>query len=100
MRIKQLTMAIAFSTFLLFGCSKIKRVSGEEFIKEYNLRDAQTMYSAEYLGEKDGKVYMKKRSMSTISSDKWSEKILYTEIKNLAASIKEELLSLDKKYND
>jgi hypothetical protein len=70
----------------LTGCQETKHVTGPEFRREYDLRNAQTMVSAEYLGEKDGKVYLKRRTMSLVAQSKWNEEIWFTETNHLEAA--------------
>jgi len=67
----------------LVGCDNAKHVTGPEFQREYELRNAQTMVASEYLGEQDGKVYLVRKTMSLVSKDKWNEEIWYTEADNL-----------------
>ena len=64
---------------VLVGCSsEPKRVSGVEFQECYRLGTG-TMHIYKYIGEKDGKFYLRHKSMSLINKRKWNEKILYTE---------------------
>ncbi len=43
------------------------------------------MVCSEYLGEKDGKVFLKRKTMSLVSKDRWNEEVWFTET-NKAAS--------------
>ena len=64
---------------LLVGCgSNPKRVSGVEF-QDCFRSGTGSMHIYEYIGEKDGKFYLRHKSMSLINKRKWNEKILYTE---------------------
>ena len=64
---------------VLLGCgSNPKRVSGPEF-QDCFRSGTGSMHIYEYIGEKDGKFYLRHLSMSLISKRKWNEKILYTE---------------------
>jgi len=76
---------------LLSGCNEPKHVPGTDFKREYELRNAQTMVSSEFLGEKDGKVFLRRMTMSLINKKKWNEEIWYTETNNLDATFLEKL---------
>jgi hypothetical protein len=76
---------------LLSGCNKPKQVPGTDFKREYELRDAQTMVSSEFLGEKDGKVFLRRKTMSLVNKKKWNEEIWYTETNNLDATFLQKL---------
>ena len=76
---------------LLSGCNEPKQVSGADFQHELDLRNAQTMVASEYLGEKDGKVFLRRKTMSLIDQKKWSEEIWFTEKNNLDDSFIERL---------
>ena len=79
-----LLVIVLVVTFGLTGCEeKPKRVSGSQFQQEYALRDQQTMHVAKYLGERDGKAYLLKKSMSVFDQRKWNEQLLYTEVGGL-----------------
>jgi hypothetical protein len=78
-----------FSLLLLVsltGCDKPKHVSGPEFRRDYELRHAQTMVASEYAGEQDGKVFLKRRTMSLVDQKRWNEEIWFTETNNLDAA--------------
>jgi hypothetical protein len=76
---------------LLSGCNEPKQVTGTDFKQEYELRNAQTMVSSEFLGEKDGKVFLRRKTMSLVNKKKWNEEIWYTETNNLHATFLEKL---------
>lgn len=76
---------------LLAGCNKPKQVSGADFKREYELRNAQTMVASEYLGEKDGKVFLRRRTMSLVNKNKWNEEIWFAETGNLDEAFLAEL---------
>lgn len=44
------------------------------------------MVASEYLGERDGKVFLKRRTMSLVSQERWNEEIWFTETNNLDAA--------------
>ena len=75
----------------LVGCDKTKHVSGSEFKREFELRNAQTMVASEYLGERDGKVFLMRKTMSLTSKDKWNEEVWFTEADNLDPAFLQEL---------
>ena len=76
---------------VLVGCSnEPKRVSGAEFQECYRLGTG-SMHIYEYIGEKDGKFYLRHLSMPLISKRKWNEKILYTEDSELDATFLKQL---------
>ena len=76
---------------LLAGCNEPKQVSGTDFKREYELRNAQTMVSSEYLGEKEGKLFLRRKTMSLVNKKKWNEEIWFTETNNLDAAFLTEL---------
>ena len=76
---------------LLSGCNEPKQVSGADFQHELDLRNAQTMVASEYIGEKNGKVYLRRRAMNPINPKKWNEEVWFTEKNNLDASFIERL---------
>ena len=71
----------------LTGCNGPKHVTGAEFKREFDLRHAQTMVSSEYLGEKDGKVFLKRKTMSLVNQKKWNEEVWFTETNNLERTL-------------
>ena len=72
---------------LLIGCAtglaEPAHVSVKEFESQFRLGHNQTMKDSEYLGQKDGRGYLRIRSMSLIDPKKWSEKIVYVELSEL-----------------
>ena len=87
------------SMLVLCSCSNIHDVSGKEFEKEYaNSRILHTMYGYEYLGEKKGKVYLKKTSVSSSSYGKWQDEIFVADIDDLSPKTRIELKSKNKTY--
>jgi hypothetical protein len=81
---------LLLSLALLSGCNKPKHVSGAEFKREFDLRNAQTMVWSEYLGEKEGKVFMLRKTMPLVGS-KWREEVWFTETNNLDSAFLEQL---------
>ena len=83
---------------VLVGCSsEPKRVSGAEFQEYYRL-GTSPMHIYEYIGEKDGKFYLRHKSMSLINKRKWNEKILYTEDSELNPTFLEQLRKQSKEF--
>ena len=83
---------------LLVGCSSEPRqVSGVEFQEYYRLGTG-TMHIYKYIGEKDGKFYLRHKSMSLINKRKWNEKILYTEDSELNPTFLEQLRKQSKEF--
>ena len=81
---------------LLIGCgSNPKRVSGAEF-QDCFRSGTGSMHIYEYIGEKDGKFYIRQLSMSLISKRKWNEKILYTEDSELDETFLKQLRNQSK----
>jgi len=81
----------------LFGCDKYQRISGSEFQKQFQLRNMQTLYVGEYLGKKDGKAFMRIRSLSSITSET-KETIVYSYVNELEAVFRDELLKDEKAF--
>jgi uncharacterized lipoprotein YajG len=76
---------------LLCGCSGPKHVSAVEFKKQYaSVRMAQSMHSVTYLGQRDSRAYINRRSMSTVSG-KWSDHVIYVELAELDAAFRDSL---------
>lgn len=76
---------------LLTGCNEPKHVSGADFKREFELRNAQTMVCSEYLGEKDGKVFLRRKTMSLVSKNRWNEEVWFTETNNLDSAFLEQV---------
>jgi hypothetical protein len=82
---------MAVLAFLLCGCSGPKHVSAAEFKKQYaSVGMAQSMHSVTYLGQRDGRAYINRRSMNTISG-KWSDHVVYVELTELDAAFRDSL---------
>jgi hypothetical protein len=93
----KILMIIAIVCFT--ACSAISDVSNETFEEEYaSSKMAHTMYSYEYLGEKDGQVYLKKKSMSIFNQKKWHTTIFVTSLSSLSKKVQQELRTENKKY--
>ena len=81
---------VVLLSVVLTGCDKPKHVSGAEFKQEYELRNQQTLFWAEYLGEKDGKVFLR-RKRAPLVGKKWKEEIWFTEVESLDADFLDQL---------
>ena len=94
---------ILFTTIaalVLVGCgSNPKRVSGAEF-QDCFRSGTGSMHIYEYIGEKDGKFYLRYKSMSLISKRIWNEKILYVEGSELDATFLKRLRAQAKNIVD
>src|SRR5689334_2414037 len=76
---------------LLSGCSGPEHVSPAEFKRQYAwVGQAQTVREVTYLGQREGRAYLKVSSMSTVSR-KWSEHIIYVELSELDAPFRDSL---------
>ena len=76
---------------LLCGCSGPECVTPSEFKKQYaEVGMPQSMHSVTYLGRRDGRAYLKRSSMSTVSG-KWSDHVIYVELAELDATFRDSL---------
>jgi hypothetical protein len=75
---------------------KLQHVTAEELKRQYDLRNMQSVYWADYLGEKDGKVYLL-RKRAPLIGENWKEKILLTEIARLDPAFLQILRGQEKK---
>ena len=91
-------LIVIMSSIILIGCNEPTRVSGELFQKEYAMRNTQTMHHVEYLGERDGKVYLIKRNMSASDKDRWEGEVLYAAVNELEPSFRAALLKQGLRY--
>jgi len=63
---------------MLTSCTETpEHVSGAKFKSEYELGNRQTMHLSGYLGEKDGRFYLRRKSMSLLNKNIWNEEIWY-----------------------
>ena len=84
-------LAPIFIAILLCGCTAPEHVSPAEFKKQYEyVGQAQTMREVVYLGQRNGKAFARIKSMSPIRK-KWSEQIIYVELKELDPVFREAL---------
>jgi hypothetical protein len=93
-RMKYLTLFLL--AVLVSGCSGPKRISGPRFQQHYgSITEAQTMHAVSYLGQRDGRAFIRVESMSTVNRKKWSDRVLYAEIAELDPSFRDSLPKLD-----
>jgi len=90
MKMMKRMIPVLLLSFVLTGCDKPKHVSGSEFKREFELRNQQTVFWAEYLGERDGKVFLRRKRTPMVGK-KWKEDIWFTETENLDADFLNEL---------
>jgi hypothetical protein len=80
---------------LLCGCTGPEHVSPAEFRKQYGLvGEPQTMHSLSYVGQRDGKAFIRVSSMSTVSK-KWSDHIIYVELTELDPAFRDALPKIE-----
>jgi hypothetical protein len=76
---------------LLCGCTSPKHVSSAEFKKQYDwVGKPQTMHDVAYLGQRDSRAFIRVSSMSTVSQ-KWSDHIIYVELRELDPAFRDTL---------
>ena len=84
--IKPLILAV-----LLCGCTGPEHVSPVNFKKQYEwVGKPQTMHEITYLGQRDGKAFIRVHSMPKFSG-KWSDHIIYVELAELDATFRDAL---------
>jgi len=66
-------------------------ISAKEFQEQYRLGHMQTMKDAEYLGQKDGRAYLRIKSMSLTDPKQWSEQIVYIKLSELDKDFRDKL---------
>jgi hypothetical protein len=87
MKIKLLFLIVLLS--LTAGCSGPDHISVADFKTEYAMVGApQTMRDVSFLGVRDGKAFLKIRSMPIVGS-KWKERIVYVELSELDAATRD-----------
>ncbi|TRO81990.1 hypothetical protein [Trichloromonas acetexigens] len=60
-----------------------QHITGADFQAEYEKRHQQSMHFTEFIGEREGRVFLRNKTMSTLNTKKWSEVVLYTEASDL-----------------
>lgn len=91
MRARRFASVLAVLLVLAAGCDQERRIAGAEFRRQYELGDMQTMRTAEYLGQREGRAYLRLRTMSTVARDKWREEVVWADVKELAPDFAERL---------
>ena len=76
---------------LLSGCCNLKHVSGQEFTRQIEERNRQTIYCYEHIGQADGKAYILHTRVPLLWGTKLKEKILFTNIEELNDEFLEKL---------
>src|SRR5262245_59328265 len=67
----------------LCGCSGPDHVSATEFKGQYGwVGQPQSMHAVTYLGQRDGRAFIRVSSMSAVSQ-KWSDRVIYVELSEL-----------------
>ena len=95
------TIAAAFLTVIALtagNCTEAQRLDGREFQRQYELRDGQTMHVGEYLGQRQGRAYMRIKTMSTLFPEHWDEKLVFADLTDLDPDFKKLLDAEAKKY--
>ena len=81
-----------FLVMLLCGCTGPRWVSSNRFQQEYaGIGQPQSMHTITYLGQCDGRAFLRRRSMSLVSQKKWSDEVLYVELAELDPTFRESL---------
>lgn len=77
---------------LLCGCAGPRHVSASKFKQEYALiGQSQSMHMVTYLGQRDGRAFICRRSMSAVSQDKWSDDVIFVELAELEPEFRDSL---------
>ena len=66
-------------------------ISAREFESQYQLGHHQTLKDADYLGQSDGRAYLRLKSMSLINPHHWSERIVYVNLDELDKTFRDAL---------
>ena len=66
---------------LLCGCAGPRHVSATQFKQEYaGVEQPQPMHTVTYLGQRDGRAFICRRSMSALNQKKWSDHVIDVEL--------------------
>ncbi len=86
-----------FVACLLIGCSRPtpSHISADEFKAKYRLGRNQTMEDVTYLGQGEGRAYLRIQTMSTINSKKWDERIVCVELAELDEEFRNSLPKME-----
>ena len=88
---KTLTLLL-LAALSLCGCTGPKHVSPAKFKAQYAVvGQPGTMRTAEYLGQRDGRAFIRVSSMSTLNQKKWSDEVIYVELAELEPAFRDSL---------
>ena len=77
---------------LLGGCTGPEHVSATQFQRQYIwVGQAQTMHDVVYLGQRDGRAFLRVSAMSTLNQKKWSDQVIYVELAELEPAFRDAL---------
>jgi hypothetical protein len=84
---------------LLCGCAgEPEHVSPTEFKHEYEwVGKAQSVRAVNYLGQRDGKAFLRVRSMSMTNQKKWKNHVIYVELSELEPALRASLPTAERK---
>jgi hypothetical protein len=84
---------------LLFGCTgEPEHVSPTEFRHQYEwVGKAQSVRAVDYLGQRDGKAFIRVQSMSMIDQKKWKSHVIYVELSELEPAFRDSLPTTEMK---
>ena len=91
---KQLTPLLL--ALLLCACSEPEHVSPAKFKSEYEwVGKAQSVKKDEYLGQREGRVFLRVGSLSPITG-KWSDHVLYVRLDELEPAFRDSLPKIER----
>ncbi len=77
---------------LLCGCSGPRHVSSSHFEQQYAwVGQPQTMQTVTYLGQRDGRAFIRTRSMSSLRQKTWSDHVIYVDLAELEPAFRDSL---------
>ncbi|NWJ42607.1 MAG: hypothetical protein HXX12_16720 [Geothrix sp.] len=83
--------AALIPALILIACADAKHVSSDEFMAQYKwVGQPQSVKAISYLGQKDGKAFLKISSMSAVTQ-KWSDQVIFTELSELPQAFRNTL---------
>jgi hypothetical protein len=86
-----LSLLLLLQLFFLCGCNGVTHVSATEFERRFAWVDQQqSMETVTYLGQENGRAFIRLRSMSTIG-EKWSDRVIYVELAELDSRFRDSL---------
>jgi hypothetical protein len=76
---------------LVVGCAGPKQVSSTQFSEQYRwVGVPQTMRQVVYLGQREGKAFLRLRAINILSGN-WSDRIIFVELKELEPEFRDTL---------